>query len=438
MQRNKVRLKNQVPGFTLVQKSKDITEYLLTGNGLRVLYMRRPGTGIVTTNITYFVGSKDEARGETGVAHMLEHMLFKPTEHDKKRGLKEADAMLFDRETGCVVNANTWKDRTTYYFSYPTEYLDRALRIESERMSGVLLTDKSLTPEQNNVLSEYDMYNGNPYFALGAAMSNVAYVSHPYGHETIGHREDIENYTASKLERFYKDYYRPDNALLMIVGDTDEKTVLEGVKKHFSSIKKPGKAIPRLTIREPKQEGTRRVVVERQSETNIVSVGIKHSGFPSNAWYTTSLLLEVLASGPESVLHCSLVDTGIAVSVDGSIEPTKEENMATLSVTLAAGSKHADVEKQIFELLSSLTAANIRPLLKKTKARALTDECFSRDSSLNIVAELTEYASAGDWTLFNNALLVIDKITPNQLQTCAKQLFDPKNITIGYFIGTKS
>jgi zinc protease len=425
-----------VTGFTFIKKSGGISEFVLKSNGLRVLHLNRPQTGIITTNITYFVGSRDEARGETGVAHMLEHMLFKPTAYDAKRGNKEADAMLFDQETGCVVNANTWKDRTTYYFSYPKEYLARALRIEAERMTSLILTDKSLTPEQNNVLSEYDMYNGDPYFALGANMTSAAYVSHPYGHETIGHREDIQAYTASALERFYKHYYRPDNAILMVVGDVDETTALQEVKKQFTVIEKYTTVIPRLQVQEPKQEGIRRITIERPSETNVVSIGVKHAGFPSTDWFTASMLFEVLTSGPESILQRALVDTGIAVNVEGSLEPTKEENLAAITITLAGGKKHAEVEQKVLEILRALTSATVTPLLKNAKARALTDETFARDSSMRIVAELTEYASAGDWTLFNNALPLIDSITPKMVLESAAALFVERNMTIGYFIGT--
>ncbi|MBP6924747.1 MAG: insulinase family protein, partial [Candidatus Pacebacteria bacterium] len=217
---SKKKISVSVPGFAHIETAGGITEFLYKANGLRVLYLNRPNTGVITTNITYFVGARDETRGETGLAHMLEHMLFKPTVFDIEAGI-DSGAMQFERDTGCVLNANTWKDRTTYFFSYPKEYFERALKIEAERMNGVVLTDESLNPERNNVLSEHDMYNGDPYFALNVSMVGAAYNSHPYGHETIGHRQDIEDYTAATLDRFYRFYYRPDNAVMMIVGDVD-------------------------------------------------------------------------------------------------------------------------------------------------------------------------------------------------------------------------
>lgn len=430
--------KSTVSGFSHIRTEGGISEFVLKANDLRVLHHERKGTGVVTTNITYFVGSRDENRGETGSAHMLEHMLFKPTIYDLERGGSESESMQFETETGCIINANTWKDRTTYYYSYPKSYTERAIKIESERMNGVVLTDESLAPERNNVLSEYDMHNGDPYFALSVAMAGAAIHSHTYGHETIGHREDIGAYNASILDSFYKRYYRPDNAILMIVGDIDEKTALTLVKKHFSSTPKPAEAIPRFHVMEPQQEGLRRTSVERASEMNILSLGIKHPGFPSTDWYTVSCLLEVLTSGPESILHRALVDSGLASSVEGSLEPTKEINLGSITITLAKGARHAEMEEKTLSIIRKLDTKAAAPLLKNIKAKMLTDELFARDNSLRIVAELTEYASAGDWTYFNKTPDIINSITPAMVQKAAGDYFTPKNMTIGYFIGTSA
>ena len=212
----------KAPRLQKITSEQEITEYKLTSNDLRVLYVHRPGTGVVTSDIVYMVGSRDEARGETGIAHMLEHMLFKPTTFDIERG-DDSAAMRFERETGINLNANTWKDRTSYYFSYPKEHFDRALRIEAERMRSVVLTDTEFKPEQANVLSEFDMYAGDEQFSLSVQMMASAFHSHPYGHETIGFREDIAAYTTDKLKAFYDTFYAPTNATLIIFEDVSEK-----------------------------------------------------------------------------------------------------------------------------------------------------------------------------------------------------------------------
>jgi zinc protease len=426
--------KTLVPGFTLITKAGGIEEYLYKKNGLRVLFHERKGTGVITSNITYLVGARDEARGETGLAHMLEHMLFKPTTFDLAAGI-DSGAMQFERDTGCTLNANTWRDRTTYFFSYPKDHFNRALRIEAERMTGVVLTDVSLKPERDNVLSEFDMYNGDQYFALSVAMVSTAYVSHPYGHETIGYREDIEDYTASKLEAFYRSYYRPDNAVLMVVGDCDCKTALTAIKKYFGVIERPLSNIPRFTIREPKQEGLKRVSVVRKTNKKIVSIGFKQAGFPSESWFTASIMLALLVGNDESILHKLLVDTGKATSVDSSLEPSCEENLATITITLAPGQDLQSIETLTRNSLASISLDTITPLLKKVKAQMLTSDAFSRDNSLQITGELTEYTAAGDWTRYTKTPETLKAVTPKKVQALLQAAFSENNLTIGYFSG---
>jgi zinc protease len=427
--------KKNIPGYTFIKSVSGIDEYVLKSNGLRVLYHHRPDTGTVTTNITYLVGAVDETLGESGIAHMLEHMLFKPTQADKKAKITAGGAMQFEREIGCILNANTWKDRTTYYFSYPTEYLDRALEIEAQRMTGVILNQKELTPEQNNVLSEFDMYNGDPYFALSVQMVSTAFLSHPYGHETIGYREDIEDYTPERLERFYTNYYRPDNAVMMVIGDVDHKTALESVKRQFTGIANPATPIPRHHVREPKQEGIRRVSITRPSTTNLLSIGFKHAGLGTIEWLTTSVMLNVLTSGPESVFQKLLVDTGKVASIDSMQEPTRDTNLAVIHFSLAENQTHSDIETQVLETISKLTSKDISNLIKKVKANMLTDELFSRTSSMQIAQELTEYTASGNWENYTKTPDLLAEITPKMVLKCLQESFAPANVTIGTFIG---
>ncbi len=425
-----------VPGFSFIKTIGDIKEFVLKENGLRVLYQQRPETGIVTTNITYLVGARDEMCRDTGLAHMLEHMLFKPTSFDVA-AKKDSASMTFERDTGAILNANTWKDRTTYYFSYPKEYFERALQIEAERMVGVILTDKELAPEKMNVLSEFDMNNGDPHFALAVQMSRAAFNSHPYGHETIGFREDIEDYTATQLERFYRNYYRPDNAVMMVIGDVDEKTALTKIKAQFVNLKNPETKIPRLKIREPKQEGERRVTITRPSTQNIVSIGFKHPGFPSTGWFETALLMDVLAGSEESVLYKLLVDSGKASSVDASIEPSSDESMGTISVNMSKGSTHAEIESLILNAIASLNSKTVSGHVAKAKVKFIAGEKFTRDSSLKLAQELTEYVSSGQWEAFGKTVEILESITPKAVLARAETCFDKQRLIIGTFIGTK-
>lgn len=418
--------------FKFIKTIEDISEYELKSNGLKVLYKKVADTGVVTTNITYLVGARDESVGETGVAHMLEHMLFKPTKSDKSTK-KEAGAMRFEREVGAVLNANTWKDRTTYYFSYGKEHFTRVLGLEADRMRNVLLVDSEFQPERTNVLSEFDMYNGEPEFALAVQIVSTAFHSHPYGHETIGFREDIERYTTEKLQRFYNHYYRPNNATLMVVGDVELKTVLDEVAVAFEKLEAEPSVSNRIEVVEPKQEGLRRVEIVRPGTKNILAIGIKHAGFPKLEWFETMVALKLLAGGADSLLQKALVDTGLASSVTYSQEPTKDTNLATLFVSLSDKSNHQEMEAKIFSLISDIKEDWLKKQLRTVITRSINSELFNRDSSLDIVAELTEYVASGDWSAYFETEKMLRQISVKKIQKRLDDMFKTNNLTIGTY-----
>jgi zinc protease len=414
----------------------EITEYVLTSNKLRVLYMHRPHTGVVTSAIVYFVGSRDEARGETGIAHMFEHMLFKPTTFDKAKK-QEASCMRFEREVGVVLNATTWRDRTWYYFSYPEEHFSRALQIEAERMHHTILDEEEFAPEQRNVLSEFDMYAGDEEFALSVAMSAAAFESHPYGHDTIGFREDIAAYTTEKLKRFYKAHYTPENAALIIMGDVSEREMKAQVLSHFAALPMSSTFKEREMFKEPKQEGVRTVTVERESTKQILALGVKHEGFPQIPWFEAMAAFDLLAGGDDSVLHKLLVDTGKAVHVGSMLEPSREGNLGMIFVTLTEAGSHEAIQALIQKELASLTKERITPYLKKTIAKVLMDEALERENSLSYVSSLVEYVSAGAWERFFDSEKILKSITAREIHARIRTLFDMRQMTIGYFKGTK-
>ncbi len=422
--------------FVLVKSQDGFSEYEHTGNGLRVLHHEIPGTGVISTNITYKVGARDEGVGETGLAHMLEHMLFKPTTFDQGRGTESA-AMLFERETGAVLNANTWRDRTTYFFSYPKSHFTRALTIEAERMRGVVLTDAEFQPERTNVLSEFDMYNGDPYFALDVAMTNASFVSLPYGHETIGFREDIEAYTTEKLQSFYDCFYWPNNATMIVIGDLSAEAALAEIDQVFGTIPR-GPAITRAFPREPKQEGVRRVSVVRDSQTNILALGIRHDGFTTTNWLETMLLMSILTDGPDSILYPLLIETGKASRLEGSIQPSGDPNIATITITLSAKQRHADIEALVMKAIGKVTVADITPRLERVKSSIINREAFDRDTSLRIALDLTEYVSADAWPRYLETKKLLRKITPATAHARLMEQWNEQRMIIGQFIGTQS
>ena len=423
-------------GYVHVRTINGIAEYVLP-NGLTVLHKEHNGTGVITTNITYTVGARDEDRGQTGIAHMLEHMLFKPTKADIQRKI-DSGAMHFERETGCILNANTWKDRTTYFFSYPKQYIRQALSIEADRMRNVVLSDAEFLPERNNVLSEFDMYFGDPQFALSLEMVSAAFHSHPYGHETIGFREDIERYDIKMLNAFYERHYDPSNATLMVIGDIRAQDALDEVVKAFGKVKSNGKIQRDAAIREPKQNGLRRVSIRRESSMNVLGLGVKHEGFPSERWFQMHMLARILTSGIDSVLYKKLVDTGLATQVEMTVEPTQEENVALLFVTLTPKATHAKIESLVLETIRSLKSKDIAKEYKKVLHSMLMQEIMERESSLQVAMELTEYVAAGAWEKYHQTESILRSISAKDIVGFAHEIFDERHIVVGEFIGTKN
>ena len=433
---SKKKVNSTKPAMVRIKKKGIIVEYRLISNGLSVLFVRKPNTGVITSDIVYKVGSRDETHGVTGIAHMLEHMLFKPTKHDIRRK-SDSGAMQFERQTGVILNANTWKDRTSYFFSYPKEHFETALRIEAERMHDVVLTDSEFIPEQTNVLSEYDMYSGTEEFALSVPMTATALHSHPYGHETIGFREDIESYTTEKLKIFYETYYAPNNATLIIVGDVRENEMCSCVEKYFGNLKPSQKLTPRPIIREPKQEGLRIVHIRRPSTKNILALGVKHDGFPKTGWFETMIALHVLAGGEDSILNKKLVDTSLVTSVSTSIEPTYDTNLAMVYITLSSALSHEDTYIHIRQIIDTLTQKDITSYLKKIIAQNIMSELTTREHSLGFVSELVEYVSASAWEHFFETEEKLRAISARDVLSRIKTLFNEDVLTIGHFIGTK-
>lgn len=415
-------------GFTHIQSKKNIHEYVLTANGLRVLHVSLPGSPTITTNIVYHVGSKDEAYGETGLAHMLEHMLFKPT-HTKGLAWKKLE------DKGAKLNATTWLDRTLYYFNLPTEYLDDMLMVEADRMRNVTLTDAEFIPERANVLSEYEMNNSKPEEALGWVVMSSAFQSHGYKHDTIGFRSDIESFTPEKLKQFYDRYYWPNNATLIVVGDIDAQTVLKSVEKHFATIPGNFDANTRPHATEPTQEGVRRVELIRNTPVRSLTIAFKAPAFTSREWGALMLALNYLTLGETSVLHKKLVDSNLATSVEAHVYPTHHAFLAFFTVSATEKASYEKIEQIIFDAIKILEQ---KPLaageLSLLKTYDHAQELMSRDGSFSIAAQLGEFVSTGSWERYYDGLDELMSLTPKEVQHAASTYLTKNQATIGTIV----
>jgi zinc protease len=295
-----------------VAEVEGITEYRLD-NGLRVLLFPDQSKPTVIVNVTYLVGSRHENYGETGMAHLLEHLLFKGTKNIPDVG-KEFNGR------GMSFNGTTSTDRTNYYerFQASDENLKWALMMEAERMVTSKVAREDLDTEMTVVRNEYEMGENSPSNVLIKRLQSIAYDWHNYGNSTIGNRSDIENVEIENLQAFYRTYYQPDNAVLLVAGKFDPAKTLLLIDKYFGVIPKPTRQLPKLWTVEPTQDGERSVVVRRVGDAQYVVVAYKA---PSELHPDNDALIyadSALTDTPAGRLHKALVETGKAAQV-GSI-----------------------------------------------------------------------------------------------------------------------
>ena len=254
------------PPPTKVASVEGITEYRLA-NGLKVLLFPDPSRPKVTVNLTVFVGSRHEGYGETGMAHLLEHMVFKGTpDHPDIPG-----AM---KERGAQFNGTTSDDRTNYFetLSSSDENLEFAIKLEADRMVNSPIKGEDLATEFSVVRNEFEMGENSPEAVLSQRMAAVAYEWHNYGKSTIGNRSDIERVPVDNLRAFYKKFYQPDNAMLVVAGKFDEAKALEYVNKYFGALPRPDRKLPATYTEEPPQDGERVVTLRRVGDVGLVGL----------------------------------------------------------------------------------------------------------------------------------------------------------------------
>src|SRR4051812_47099714 len=292
-------LAQQVP--QRVVSIEGVTEYRLE-NGLKVLMLPDPGADTVTVHIVYLVGSRHEGYGEKGMAHLLEHMLFKGSKNfpDVKGDLTRRGARW---------NGTTSNDRTNYFetMSAAPENLDWALAMEADRMVNSRVSREDLDSEMTVVRNEFEMGENNSGSVLFQRMQQAAYAWHNYGNPIIGQRADIERVPIDKLQAFYRTWYQPDNALLIVAGKIEEKRALALVAKHFGPIPKPKRTLPSFYTEEPTQDGERQVTLRRVGENQIVSSLYRvpaghHPDYPA-----IDVLTNVIGDVPSGRLHRALV-----------------------------------------------------------------------------------------------------------------------------------
>ena len=426
-----------------VTSVEGITEYRLA-NGMRVLLFPDASKPTITTNIVYMVGSRHENYGETGMAHLLEHLLFKPTANfGIKKGTKTPVEVL--NSTGAEFNGTTWYDRTNYYSTFPAnaENLATMLALEADRMVNApidqndLWNPKTQKGEMTVVRNEFEMGESDPIGVTTERLQAVAYDWHNYGKSTIGARSDIEQVNIPRLRAFYKNYYQPDNAVLMVAGRFDEAAVLKQVNERFGRIPKPARVIQPTYTAEPTQDGERSVTVRRSGGTQYVGAGYHFapSGHVDDA--ALSLLSKILVDAPSGRLHKALVETRLATKVHAQGANNLEPSYHIFGAVVPKDGKLDVAEQTMLKVLEEIKA---QPITEAEVARARLAinkqiELATNDTAQLAIA-LTESMAAGDWRLFFLQRDLIEKTDAAAVQAAALKYLKPTNRTVARFIPT--
>jgi zinc protease len=416
-------------GMERVTSVEGITEYSLP-NGLRILLFPDPSRPIITVNITYKVGSRHEDYGETGMAHLLEHLVFKGTP-------KHPNIPQELTEHGARANGTTSPDRTNYYetFTATDENLRWALDLEADRMINSHISRTDLEKEFSVVRNEFERGENSPGGVLYKRMLPAVFQWHNYGHSTIGERSDIEGAPIERLQAYYKKYYQPDNAVLVIAGRIDEAKTLALINEFFAPIPKPTRTLVPTYTQEPTQDGERQITLRRTGDVQLVSCMFRTvpGSHPDDA--SLSVLAGLLSDAPSGRLYKALVDTKKAASVSSNVGGYAEAGMFMLGAEVRQESSLEDAKNALLAVIEDIKK---NPPTEEEVSRARTRQLKNFEMSLKrsdqIGLRLSESIAMGDWRLAFLDRDRLEKVTPADVSRVIAAYLKPANRTIGLFI----
>jgi zinc protease len=412
-----------------VTEVEGISEYRLS-NGLKVLLFPDPSKPTITVNITYLVGSRHENYGETGMAHLLEHLVFKGT--PKHPAIDQEF-----NQRGVRYNGTTWLDRTNYFemFQASDDNLAWAIELEADRMVNSNISKKDLDSEMTVVRNEYESGENSPFSVMFKRMQSIAFDWHSYGRSTIGNRSDIEHVRIENLQAFYRRFYQPDNAVLLVAGKFDEARALALIAQHFGRIPKPTRTLPPEWTVESTQDGPREFSVRRKGDVQIVAVAYKA---PSNLHKDSDGLgfaNAILAVAPTGRLHKALVETGKAAQVFGFPLMGAHPGLQIFGAVMKKSDAMEPVRDELIRLVESFGGEPpTKEEMDRTRQNYLNaaEKALANHESLGV--QMSEYIALGDWRLFFLARDDLDKVTAAEVAQASKFYFKRDNRTVGYFV----
>jgi predicted Zn-dependent peptidase len=396
-------------------------------NGLEVVVIPMDNDSqVISTNIFYKVGSGSETMGKSGIAHMLEHLNFKST-----KNLKAGEFDEIVKGYGGVNNASTGFDYTQYFIKSSARNLNKSLELFAELMANLNLKDEEFQPERDVVLEERLWRTDNsPMGYLYFRLFNNAFTYHPYHWTPIGFKEDIKNWTLEDIKTFHEIYYQPQNAIIVVAGDIEPKSVFESAKAHFGNLKNTH-PIPTKHEIEPDQDGAKRIEVLKESEVEMVAIAYKIPDFKHPDQVALSALSELLSSGKSSYLNEKLIDEKKLVNqIYGFNMENKDPSLFLFLAVCNPGVKAETVENEIHKVINAVKEGKItNEDIQKVKTTTKADFIFSLESASGLANLFGSFLARGDIKPLLEYEEMVNALTKEDLIQVANKYFTPKTST---------
>jgi zinc protease len=402
-------------------------------NGLAVYILEEPKAPVVTIQVWYHVGGRNELSGRTGLAHLLEHMMFKGTTNNGKGEYSRLIA-----KNGGTENAFTSNDETVYFSNLASDRVGLGLELEADRMSNLLLDPKEVTLERDVVKEERRMRtDDDPQSLLVETGYALAFLAHPYGRPVIGWMDDISRLTRDDLTAFYHRYYVPSNATLVIVGDVTAKRLMPLVQRAFGSIATRPVAFDPITPEQP-QLGERRFVLKREAQLPVVFMGYHAPNYGGADADALEVLGTILSSGKSSRLYRNLVyEQRVALSADGGYDPLSiDPDLFYFYGMAQPGRTHEEVEAALDREIARLQQAPVSDReLQKAKNGLLAGYIFGQDSNFFRAMQIGRTVNVGAGVGYIDSYVSrIQAVTKEAVRLAAQRYLIKEHRTVGYLV----
>lgn len=397
-------------------------------NGLKIVVIPMDnGSNVVSTNIFYNVGSRNERMGKSGIAHMLEHLNFKST-----KNLKSGEFDEIVKGFGGVNNASTSFDYTKYYIKSSSKNMDKSLKLFAELMQNLTLKDEEFQPERDVVAEERRWRtDNNPMGYLQYRLFNNAYIYHPYHWTPIGFTNDIKNWSIEDIKDFHSTYYQPKNAVVVIAGDITKDEVFKSTTKHFAKVQNVKEIESEVHTVEPKQDGEKNIVVYKDTQVEMLSVAYHIPNYEHEDQVALSALSELLSSGKSSYLQKVLVDEKRLVnSIYAYNLELTDPGLFMFIAVCNEGIKAEDVKKEIDKIISNIKDGQItKDEIKKIKINTKADFIFSLESSSSVAGLYGSYFVRDNIKPLFEYEEKVEKLKKKDIVEVAKKYLTKKNST---------